>query len=738
MISRRNFIQITLASTGGLCLGVTTSGCGGQQWPKQGQDASLRPNMYIALQPDGGVVLTLNKSEMGQGVMTSHAMLVAEELEVPVDAVEVRFADGAKQYRTSFGMQQTGGSTSTAEHYVPLRQAAAAAREMLVAAAAQSWGVAVTTCVAQDGAVIHKGSDRRMAYAELLEPAAKQPIPENPRIKERSEFKIIGKPMVRNDALMKSNGSARFGIDTAIPGMVKAAIIHPPVLGSRATAVKADAARAVPGVIDVLTLEHGVAVVADKYWQAKRAAAMVEITWSRGVMDNLNTDDIRTSIRAYDKDGTVARSEGNANDAFASDAATTTLEAFYEVPFLAHAPMAPQNAIAHVRDGEVEIWAPTQGPTVVQELVGRALGISRSDVIVHTTLIGGGFGRRVVPDGILEAVQISQKLGRPVQIIWSRESDTRQGYYRPLSACKLRGAIDAQGTPIAWSCHLFTQSLLGAQSDFLATVMPDWSSKMARQVLSRSASALASTGSVPDPIALEGAATIPYDIENLKVSLTPLHTRVPIAFWRSVGHSHNAFFVESFIDELAYAADTDPLQFRRGLLAKHPRWLAVLEAAAKFAGWGQPLPRGMGRGIAVHESFGSMCAEVVEAGIFDGEIKVARVVAAMDCGVVINPDIVKSQVESAIIYGLSAAIHQKLDIVDGQVVQGNFDDYPALRMHECPEIDVHIMISKNDPSGVGEPGLPPIAPALANALYAANRVRLRRLPLMAALADANQ
>lgn len=740
MISRRGFIQAALVSGGSLCLSLTLPGCGGRQpLPRRHPDGSIRANMYITIGPDGRVLLTSDKTEMGQGVTTAQAMLVAEELEVPVAHVDVRFADTAPEYQTSFGVQATGGSTSVAEQYIPLRRAAASAREMLVAAAAAAWGVPASTCKAEAGAVKHAQSGRSSPYGELVALAAKQPVPENPRIKKPDEFQVVGKPLRRIDARQKVDGSAVFGIDVVVPGMARAFILHPPVLGATATRVRADEARQMPGVVDVITFERGVAVVAEKYWQARRAADKVEVEWSRGALHGLHSQDIHRAARAYKEPGASARDDGDVDAALGkgSRGGARIVEATYDVPHLAHAPMEPQNCVAHVRDGEVEVWAPVQAQTLVQELASRAAGVGRLDVIVHSTLVGGGFGRRLVCDYVVEAVLLSKRLRRPVQVIWTRESDMRQGYYRPIASCIARGAVDREGNPTAWSYHLLAQSIFAEQFDFLATVMPDWMPKAARQMMARTVTSTMASNTIPDPFALEGASAMPYDIDNVRVSFTPINVRLPAAFWRSVAHSYNAFFVESFIDELAHAGGRDPFELRRSLLAKDAQARArrVLETAAEHGDWGKPLPSGYGRGIAVQPGFGSFCAQVVEAGIVDGRIDVRRVVCAIDCGLVVNPDIVTAQMESSIIFGLSAALRQQITFVDGKVQQGNFDDFPLLRMFECPTIEVHIVPSQEQPTGVGEPGVPPVAPALANAIFAATNVRLRSLPLEPAWAE---
>jgi isoquinoline 1-oxidoreductase beta subunit len=739
MMSRRGFMQVALLGGGSLCLGLTLPGCGGKQWPARQADGSLRANIYITVGPDGRVRLTSDKAEMGQGVATSQAMLVAEELEVPLSHVDVQFADAAPEYQTSNGVQATGGSTSTAEQYIPLRRAAASVREMLVGAAAAAWGVSAAACVAEDGVVKHAASGRSTPYGDLVTLAAKRSVPENPRLKKRDQFKIIGKPAPRIDARKKVDGSAVFGMDVVVPGMVRAYILHPPVLGATATGVREGQARAVPGVVDIVTFEAGVAVIAEKYWQARRAAAMVEVEWSRGTLHGLDSEDVRRAARAYKDDGAKVRDDGDVDDVLArgSRGGAKIVEATYDVPYLAHATLEPQNCVAHVRDGEVEVWAPVQNQTLVQELGARAIGVGRMDVIVHTTFIGGGFGRRLQADFVVEAMLLSKRVRRPVQVIWTRESDTRQGYYRPMAACIARGAVDAKGKPTAWSYRLLAQSIFAAQNDFISTIMPDWMPKVARQVMGRTMVSAASTNSFPDILATEGASTVPYDIDSVQVQYTPINTRVPVAFWRSVGHSYNAFFVESFIDELAHAGGRDPLELRRTLLAgdENARALRVLETAAEQGNWGAPLPDGYARGVAVHQSFGTYCAQVIEAGIVNGRIDVRRVVCAVDCGQVVNPDTVVAQMESAIIFGLSAALKQQITLVNGEVQQGNFDDYPLLRMFECPRIEVHIIDSDEKPSGVGEPGLPPVAPALANAIFAATGVRLRRLPLELAWAE---
>jgi isoquinoline 1-oxidoreductase subunit beta len=737
-LDRRGFLRGTLAG-GALCLGVSFTGCGGGQ-PRMirraDQTGEFAPNMYVTVKRDGRVALTVGKCEMGQGVATAYSTLVAEELEVGVDRIDVAFADSLPEFRTTgaegvplFRIHATGGSTSTAEAYVPLRRAAAAAREMLVAAAARQWRVAPADCTARDGRVVHAASRRSADYGSLTARAARESVPEEPRIKSPSEFRLIGKYSQRVDAPAKVSGRALFGIDVAVPGMVRALVLHAPVHGAEAVDVRAGGARSIPGVIDVFAFPGGVAVVAEKYWQALRAAREVEVDWGKGAAQGLDSAEIQRAVRAYRKSGAAVRSDG---DATAALAAARPIEAVYEAPYLAHAPMEPQNCIVAVRGDAAEVWAPCQVPTVIQEAVADAIGIDSDDVLVHTTYAGGGFGRRLLGDFAAQAALIAKRVRRPVQMIWSRESDTRQGFYRPAATAFMRGAVGHDGRVAALSCHSLSQPITPHQLESLRGGQPAWLPRFSRSTMANTTAALVGSNTVADLFASEGVRDTPYRIDNLLVEYTPIHSRMPVGFWRSVGHSFNAFFVEGFIDELARAADRDPYRFRRAMLASGSRELRVLDAVARLAAWGRPAATGYGRGIARHTAFGSEVAQVIEAGVVDGRIRVSRVWCAVDCGLAVNPDIVAAQMESAIVFGLSAAIDQEITMVDGAVQQGNFDTFPALRMHECPAITVEVLDRRESPTGAGEPGLPPVAPALASALFAATGVRLRRLPLQRA------
>ena len=736
-MNRRDFLRVSTLAGGAFLMGVSFAGCSGpQRQMRQTAEESgdFRPNLFITITPDDRILVDVEKSEMGQGIWTSHAMLVAEELEVDPARIQASSADAAREYQTSFGLQQTGGSTSASESYIPIRKAAAAAREMLLAAAAATWSVPRDECIAKNGKIHHQKSDRSLRYGELTKTAAEQSIPSDPVIKKPGDFNVVGSAASRTEGRAKVDGTAVFGIDIDVPDMVRAICLHPPVFGAEVVELDADEARAMPGVLDVFALSCGVAVVAEKYWQARRAANLVDVQWSRPALTKLSSHQVRDAAAdAAQKPGKKQFSRGNINVIDRRDD-LTVVEADYSAPYLAHAPMEPQNCTVHVRENDVIVWAPTQSPTVVQEAVARITGVSRSDVTVHIPLLGGGFGRRLAPDFTAEAALISQVVGRPVQLIWSREDDTRGGYYRPLNHNRLRGAIDKEGNLVAWYYHNVSQSILPDSTPSLATIFPEWIPMAARRILAKSAHAVIHSGTMPEILAMEGAHP-PYAVDNIRLEHSPIRTPIPVCFWRAVGHSYNGFVVESFIDELAIAAGQDPYEFRRELLTDEPILRDVLVQAAEAADWGAPLPEGYGRGIAVHESFGTSVAEVVEAGIIDGAIDIKRVVCVVNCGVALNPDIVRAQMEGGIIFGLSAALHQKITFTDGVIDQGNFDDFPLMTMHETPPIEVHIVESTADPTGAGEPGLPPVAAALANAIYDAAGIRLRDMPFDDALSE---
>jgi CO/xanthine dehydrogenase Mo-binding subunit len=734
---RRDFLRVSLIGGGTLCVGISFTGCVSpavrRMEDEVDRNGHFQPNAFLTITPDDEVRVGIGKSEMGQGVLTGHATLVAEELEVPVERIEVFHAQAGPDWQTA-GMQITGGSTSTPQAWEPFRKGAA--REMLIGAAAARWGVPRSECRAEDGAVVHAGSDRTARYGELAQDAAKQPIPGDPPLKKRADFKAIGKPRQRVDLQDKINGAPVFGIDVEVPNMARAAVIPPPVYGAEPRRVKADAARKMPGVLDIFPTETGVLVVAERYWQAERAARAVEVEWGATRNDRLDSDVLIAAAieRANEDPSANHRDDGDADDVLQEAASERRLSATYSGPYLAHAPLEPINAVVDVRDDAIEVWAGTQFQSGVQGDLAVWGGVDRDQVIVHTTLLGGGFGYRALYMAVMEAAAASKRVGRPVQVIHTREHDTRGGWYRPAMIAKLDAALDDKGRIRALSAHALSQSLLDMQT-FLPSLLPSFIPDMVRFVMARTGQHLADSGTIPDVIATEGLGSLDYDTEHVKVGYTPINADLPVLFWRSVGHTVNAFALESFVDELAHAAGVDPYEFRRQNLQKNDRKRAVLEEAARLGEWGKPAADGFAKGIACHKSFGTYVAEVVEAGVVDGRIVVRNVACAVDCGIAINPDIVRAQMEGAIIMGLTAAIDQRIDIKEGRVQQGNYDDFPVMRISESPTITVSIIDSDEPPMGVGEPGLPPAAPALANALFAATGKRLRSMPLQTALKE---
>lgn len=735
-LSRRGFLGGTLAAGGMLTLAVTF-GCGDKNASRiRHADATgqLTANMYVTVKPDGRIALTVNKAEIGQGVATGYSTLCAEELGVPVDRVDVAYADSHDAMRVSFNLQITGGSTSTKEGFTTVRRAAASAREMLVAAAAAQWKVPARECTVADGKVMHAATRKEAAYGELTKLAAHQPVPGKPKLKAVKDFTLIGKTNNRVDARAKVDGTAIYGIDVTVPNMANAVMIHGPVYGARPDTVDSAAAKARPGVIDVFATKYGVAVVAEKYWQAIAAARDVKATWKKGATAGLDTDKLATAMRAYDdEDGAPTYERGNAGKALGK--AATKVSAIYEAPYLAHAPMEPQNATVSVTGGRAEVWAPTQSPTITQAFVAEALGIDMDDVLVHVTLAGGGFGRRALADVCAEAAVCSKRVKRPVKLVWSRESDMTQGFYRPIYAIKMDGGLAADGKATALRAHAISQSIILSSREMMGAALPGIPGAMKGMVVD-SLLAMFSTDSMGDLFATEGLKETPYQIGNVQITTTPVQTKMPVSAWRSVGNSVTGFAAESFVDELAHAAKADPFAFRRKHVKEGSRQARVLDALAKLAKWGTAPAAGIGRGVARHFSFETEVGEVADVEIVGGRIKVRRVYCVVDCGIAVNPDIVRAQMEGGIIFGLSAALDQEITIVDGVVQQRNYDTFPALRMFEAPEIIVEILESEEPPTGVGEPGLPPIAAAVANAVFALTGTRLRRMPLQRALDEA--
>jgi isoquinoline 1-oxidoreductase beta subunit len=753
-MKRRAWLLGTTAGAGALLIGWAALpqrsrlGLGAMMQPGEG-DMPL--NGWIKILPDGGVVLAMPRSEMGQGVHTALPQMAAEELDVPLSVIRIEQAgadaiygnvamllgnlpfhplegereDGFGRVKAGrwlvtklgreLGINATGGSSSVADAWDVVRVAAATARASLVGAASLQWKLPAEEIRVDKGVVSHP-SGRSATYGELARFAAATP-PGSVRLKERKEWRVIGQSAPRLDLPAKVNGAARFGIDVRVPGMLFAAIRLCPSLGGSPGRVDAASALAMAGVQRLVMLPAyagstaGFAVVAASYWQARQAADAVEVEWRASTSPAPDSQAIQRTLETAVKemDGYMFHGRGEAERVRGSE---KTVEAWYSAPYLAHATLEPMNATARVADGKVEVWAPTQVPQMCRAAAARVAGVGMGDVDLHVTLLGGGFGRRLEVDYVAQAVRVAMDVpGVAVQLIWSREEDTKHDFYRPMQVARLRASLDADGQPLA----LHIKSAGDA-------ISPRW--------FERAMPALAGPVDLPDKTTSEGLFDQPYDFPQQKVEHVPTRSGVPVGFWRSVGHSHNAFFSECFIDEVAAAAGRDPVEFRRRLLKGAPRHLAVLNHAAEKSGWGgPPVAAGRARGVALHESFGSIVAQVAEVSLEKGQLRVHRVVCAIDCGTVINPNIVAQQMESAVVFGLTAALHGQIDIKNGVVQQGNFPSYPMLRLAAAPLVETWILPSGRPPAGVGEPGVPPLAPAVANALFALTGKRNRSLPL---------
>ncbi|HZF08420.1 MAG TPA: xanthine dehydrogenase family protein molybdopterin-binding subunit [Thermoanaerobaculia bacterium] len=710
--SRRSFLKSSTLAGGALVVGFFVPAGARRAFAQEGGTPSTAPasalppvNAFLRIGDDESVTVILSHCEMGQGIWTTLPMLVNEELDADWSRIKVEHALAAPVYRsTAFPIQMTGGSTTTWSELDRYRQVGALARTQLVAAAAAQWGVKPGDCRTEKGFVLH--GDKRASYGSLAAAAAKLPQPTSVTLKDPAQWKVIGQPTRRLDTPEKITGRAQFGMDVRLPDLLTAVVAHPPTFGGKVKSVDAAAAKAMPGVHGVFEIPTGVAVVADHFWAAKRGRDALKIDWAPGPHADVDTVALRKSYSERGKaDGQAAKTAGDVAKALS---AGSPLVAEYSVPYLPHAAMEPLNCTVRRSAGAAEVWTGTQFQTVDQARVAEILGLKPEQVTLHTTFLGGGFGRRanLVSDFVADAVYVAKNLDRPVKLVWTREDDIRGGYYRPLAVHRLEGALDDQGRPTAWRQRIVSQSIL-AGSPFAAMVKDGI-----------------------DPTVVEGASDSPYvaAIPHHRVDLVAMEVGVPVLWWRSVGNSHTAFAVESFVDELAHAAKRDPLEFRRALLAQAPRVRAVLELAAAKAGWGSAPPAGRARGLAVHESFGSIVAQVAEVSVEGGTIRVHRVTCAIDCGVYVNPLGVRAQLESAVAFGLGAALHSELTIKQGQVVESNFHDYRVLRLHEMPQVEVHIVPSKEKSGGVGEPGTPPIAPAVANAVFALTGKRLRELP----------
>ena len=708
-LNRRAFLKAGAAAGGGLLLSV--------RLPVSMRDAEaagptaadrFAPNGFIRIGRDSRVTLLMHKAEMGQGVYTSMPMLVAEELEVGLDQVHLEPAppDDTLYADPLLHQQATGNSTSVRGAWEPLRRAGATGRAMLVSAAAQSWKVDASSCRAERGTVIHVPTGRRVTYGALADKAATLPVPDRVALKDPKDFTLIGTSAKRLDSPDKVNGKAQFGIDVKVPGMKIATVAACPVFGGKLAGVDESKAKVVTGVRQVVRLDNAVAVIGDHMWAAQRGLRALDIRWDEGPHATLTTADIVQQLdAASQKPGVVARKEGDVARAMAG--AARKVEAVYQTPFLAHAPMEPMNCTVHVRKDGCDVWVGTQVQTAAQAAAAQATGLPLEKVRLHQYLLGGGFGRRLEVDFIAQAVQIAKQVDGPVKVVWTREEDTQHGVYKPYFYDRLAAGLDEQGMPIAWS-HRLTGS-----------------SVMARMVPPAFKNGL-------DPDTIEGAAEPPYTFPNMLVDYVRQEPPgIPTGWWRGVGPTHNVFVVESFIDELAAAAKKDPFEYRRALLAGSPRARGVLELAADKAGWGKPLPSGRGRGISLLHAFGeTYIAQVAEVSVSkEGDVRVHHVVVAVDCGMTVNPDTLKAQMEGGVNFGLGAALFSEITLKGGRVEQANFNNYRALRINEAPRVDVYLVKSAEAPGGIGEPGTSGVAPAMTNAIFAATGKRLRKLPV---------
>jgi len=699
--SRRGFLQASGVLAGSLVIGFWSS-------PGEARAAAagnFTANAFVAVGPDDKVIITVPKEEMGQGVYTSLPALVAEELEVDMSQVIIRHAPpDAKVYGIPFGDQFTGGSTSVRTLFMPLREAGAAARTVLVQAAAQGWNVAPESCTAEHGQVVHQASGRRVRYGQLTEAASKLPVPAKPVLKDASAFKLIGKPLKRTDTPSKVNGTAKFGIDALPQGVRFAAVAASPVYGGKLKSVDDSKARKLRGIRAIIKLDNAVAVVADNTWYARRGLAALDIQWDDGANANLATGDVQALMKtALQRQGVVGRNTGDAMKALSEGG--TIVEAGYSNPFLAHAPMEPMNCTVHVKDGSAEIWCGTQVPARARDAAAKALGLPPEKVTFNGFLIGGGFGRRLYTDYVEQAALIAKQFKGPVKVTWSREEDIQHCVYRGVYAHRVTAKLDEKGNPVA-----LYHKLAGPAN--VATWAPGFIGKDG-----------------VDFDAVDGSDHYPYDIPHIRVEHVREEGPMPTAFWRGVGPNRNLAALESFMDELATRAGQDPLQYRLALLSKDQRAATVLKRAAEKGNWGKPLPPRSGRGIALMHAWDTYLAQVIELRVGDdGEVTVQRVVCSVDCGTVVNPDTVAAQIQSGIIYGLTAALFGEITVKNGRVEQSNFHDYRVLRLNEAPQIEVDIVASTAAPGGIGEPGTAGVGAAFANAVYAATGRRIYTLP----------
>jgi len=710
-ITRRHFVVASASAAGGLAISVAFPGLadaasiGAQAWGPESTPNEI--NAFLAIDPDGSILIRSPHQEMGQGAITALPMIVAEELECDWSKVKVEYASPARNLREKnvYGEMTTVGSRGVRTSWQMLLQAGASARERLIAAAAQRWNVSPSDCEAANSKITHKATGRSFDYGALAADAANIKLDKEPAIRTPDQFKLIGKRLARLDTPLKINGSAKFAIDTKVPDMVYAAVAACPVFGGKLKSVDDAPAKGRRGVLQVVKLENAVVVVADRFWRAKEALALLKPEWDVGAAGNTDSAQFAKLYRdTLDGPMVSARNDGSVDDAFGKGG--KLVEAVYEAPHLAHATMEPLNATVHLQPDKLEVWLGSQTPMGTIRQAAAASGLKPEQIVIHNCFLGGGFGRRSINDEMRQAILVAKEVGKPVKLVWTREEDMTQDRYRPQAAVRMKAALGSDGMPTAFDAKIAVGSILRSTGI----------NKVENGIEAQ---------------AVEGFANIPYAIPNVRVGCMLKNTHVPVMFWRSVGSSQNAFFVESYIDELAQAAGQDPYKFRRTLLAGKSDFLGVLDTIAEKSDWGKPLGQGRGRGIAIHECYGSIIGQVAEVTVSQkGEVKVDRVVAAVDCGHVVNPGIVEAQIQSGVIYGLSAALYGEITVKQGRVEQGNFDEYQVVRLADTPKIEVYLALSGGKKwGGIGEPGTAVTAPAVANAVFAATGTRVRSMPL---------
>ncbi len=713
-LSRRHFIVTSLTAAGGFAIGMSvlprlaSAGMVAPQPWDNGPD-SHELDAWIAIEPDDTVLIRYSRSEMGQGSMTALPMMVAEELQCDWSKVKVEYASPNRNLRENnvYGDMSSNGSHSVRLSHEKMQQVGASAREQLIAAAAKNWGVQPSECKAANSVVTHTASGRTMRYGELAAAAAQIKLDKEPALKTPDQWTFIGKDVPRVDVPVKINGSAQYAMDIRIPDMVFVAINACPVPGGTLKSVDDTPVKGAPGIVQVVKLPNAVAVAATgTFWRAKQALAKLQPEWDFGAGAGTSSEQFAREYRAaLDGKGVVARNDGNVDATLPN--APKVIDALYEVPYLAHAPMEPMSATVNLQPDRLDIWVGTQAADGTTKAAANVAGLKPEQVFIHNCFVGGGFGRKGSNDEMIQAILVAKQLSKPVKLIWTREDDLRHDRYRPQAAVRMRAGLGADGMPVAWHMKTAVGSLLRSLG-------------------------FNKVESGIEPFAVEGLATNPYKVANTRVECVLKNTHIPVSFWRSVGSSHNAFIIESFVDELAAAGGHDPYQFRRTLLEGKKDWLDVLDTVAQKGDWGKPMDKGRGRGIAIHECFGTIVGEVAEVTISPkGEVHVNKVTLAVDCGHSVNTLTTAEQMEGGVIYGLTAALYGKMTVKDGAIEQGNFDTYRMVRLAQAPKIDVHFVLSGGAKwGGVGEPGTPPIAPAVANAIFAATGKRIRSLPIM--------